>query len=349
MRLLSCLMLIVLALEAPAAERVFDFGDRASDTPPPGFRSIVAGAGTPGAWQILLDDVPPLMPLLSSKAPVVTQRAVLAQTSRDATSNRFPILLWDEEEYGDFTFKTRFKIVGGAMEQMAGVVFRYRNASNFYVVRASVLGRNFRCYKVEDGVIRTPIGPELDIAKNTWHELSVHCEGTRIVCSLNGQELIKLVDSTFAREGKIGFWTMSDSVSYFADARIQYKPLEKLVQTLVRDTMKQFPRLVGLSVYGMAASNTTTCVASSDESELGRPGTDAEKDVIENGRTYYKKSGGVATVTLPLRDRNGEPVAAVRVMLDSFPGQTQQNALIRAQPVLKAMQTRTHSREELFE
>jgi hypothetical protein len=340
---------MVLTLCAPAAERVFDFGDKTSDAPPPGFRSVIAGPGQPGRWQVLLDDVPPLMVPLSSKAPAVTKRPVLAQTSRDPQNNRFPILLWDQDEYADFKFSTKLKVVGGALEQMAGVVFRYQNESNFHVARVSVLGRNFRCYKVENGVIKPPIGPELDVAKDAWHELAVQCQGTRIVCSLNGQELIKLIDAGASGAGKIGFWTMSDSVSYFSDAKVAYESRERLIQILVRETMKQYPRLVGLQVYAMSESNQTTCIASSSDADLGRTGTDAEKDIIENGRMYYKRADGVATVTMPLRDRNGDPVAAVRIMLDSFPGQTQQNALARAQPILQRMQTRTHSKQELFE
>ena len=41
---------------------------------------------------------------------------------------------------------------GNGMRQMAGMVFRFQNASNFYVVRASALGHNVRFYKMVDGV-----------------------------------------------------------------------------------------------------------------------------------------------------------------------------------------------------
>lgn len=49
----------------------------------------------------------------------------------------------------------------------------------------------------------------------------------------------------------------------------------------------------------------------------------------------------------PLRDRNGEPIAAVRVTMTTFLGQTEQNALQRALPIVKYMQARVSRLDEL--
>ena len=342
---------MLVAMPVIAAEQAFDFSNAPLDQTPPGFRSVVAGAGKPGAWKVILDDVPPLLAPLSSKAPAVAKRAVLAQASREAVDNHFPILIFEGDEYKEFKLTTRFKVVGGALEQMAGAVFRYQNESNFYVVRASVLGKNFRCYRVENGVIKPPIGPEVEIAKGVWHELSVQCEGNRIVCALDGQELIKLVDNASAgKSGKVGFWTKSDSVSYFADARISYSAREMPAQTLVRAAMKDFPKVIGIQVYATRSkTEAPAVVASTDEKDLGKPGGAAEQDVALNARAYYAKGRDTVSVTLPLRDRNGEAIAAVRVQMKSFPGQTQDNALVRARPIVQLMQARVQSLDDLLE
>ena len=79
------------------------------------------------------------------------------------TDERFPMFIYDGEKFRDFRFLTRFKIVSGVSEQMAGLVFRFQNTSNFYVVRASALGRNVRFYKVVNGARSDPIGPTCDI------------------------------------------------------------------------------------------------------------------------------------------------------------------------------------------
>ena len=143
------------------AELTFDFGGFSTDKAPPGFRSTLAGTGKPGEWKIILDEVPPLLAPLTAKAPVVTRRAVLAQLSQDPTDERFPLLIFDGDTFSDFTLTTRFKLAGGGLEQMAGIAFHLRDEKNFYVVRASGLGRNIRFYKVVDGVRSPPIGPDI--------------------------------------------------------------------------------------------------------------------------------------------------------------------------------------------
>jgi hypothetical protein len=59
------------------------------------------------------------------------------------------------------------------------------------------------------------------IPSGTWQQLTIECKGNQIRCLLNGQELISLSDKANAfTSGKIGFWTKSDSVSYFGDTSI---------------------------------------------------------------------------------------------------------------------------------
>jgi len=293
--------------------------------------------------------VPPLLAPLSQQAPVVTRRAVVAQTSTDPTDERFPMLIYDGETFKDFNLTTRFKIAGGTAEQMAGVVFRYQNESNCYVIRASALGNNVRFYKVVNGVRSDPIGPEAVIATNTWHTLAVQCQGNQITCWLDGKLVMPtLHDNSFAT-GKIGFRTKSDAVSYFGDTIITYTPLVPVAQTLVQSIMKKEPRILGLRIYPLDDQGQPRIAASKDEKEIGQPGTDAEKAAITGGKIYFGRGKGTVAVTLPLRDRNGDPMAAVRVQLKSFFGETQDTAITRARMILKQMQAQITSREELMQ
>jgi hypothetical protein len=50
-----------------------------------------------------------------------------------------------------------------------------------------------------------------------------------------------------------------------------------------------------------------------------------------------------------LRDRNGDIIAAVRVVMKSFIGQTEANALARATPIVREMQLRVQSFADLAE
>ena len=337
---------LALALPAAGAELSFDFGSFASDKAPAGFRSALAGTGKPGEWKVIMDEVPPLLAPLTAKAPVVTRRAVLAQLNQDPTDERFPLLIFDGEVFSDFTLTTRFKLAGGGLEQMAGIAFRLRDEKNFYVIRASGLGRNIRFYKVVEGVRSEPIGPEVEIPKGVWHELKIECKGNSIRCGLNGKDAIPpLTDNTFT-SGKIAFWTKSDSVSYFADTKLVYTPREIAAKAIVRDTVKKFGHLRGLKVYILDAQGEPKVVASKDEKEIGSPGGKSEKDCITKGVMFYGKDRKTVSVVMPLRDRNGEPIAAARVVMETFTGQTEQNALARARPVVKTMQARVQSLEE---
>src|SRR5476649_1988256 len=173
------------AASAFGAEIKINFDDFTSGQSPTNFHSALAGGGKPGEWKVVMDDVPSAFTALSGQTPVFNRHAVLAQTSDDATDEHFPMLVYDGETFKDFKVTTQFKIVGGVTEQMAGIVFRFQNESNFYVVRASALGHNLRFYKVVDGVRSEPIGPTVDIPTNTWHSLTVQCQGTQIIFRLD--------------------------------------------------------------------------------------------------------------------------------------------------------------------
>jgi hypothetical protein len=298
-----------------------------------------------------MDEVAPLLQPLSPGAPVVARKAVLAQLAQDPTDEHFPLLIYEPETVGDFALTTRFKTVKGTVERMAGIAFRIQNETNYYVVRASSLGNTFRFYKVLNGQRGPLVGPEVPIPSGVWHELTVECKGNAIRCLLNGKELISVTDSVNPfTSGKIGFWTKSDAVSYFADTKLVYTPHEPPAQGLVREVLKKYPRLLDLQVYVLDESlKMPRLLAGKNTNEVSRVGGKVERDVIDHGTPYYGKEKKSVSVVLPLRDRNGDPVAAVRVIMKSFAGQTEQNAMARAMPVVKEMQRRCNTRQDLVE
>lgn len=350
MRIIFGLALVALSLSASGAELRFDFAGVPTGKTPTNFHSVAAGAGKPGDWRVEMDEVPPTLAPLTPQAPSVARRAMLGQFAQDATDEHFPMLVFDGETFTDFTLTTKFKIVSGQTEQMAGIAFRVQDEKNFYVIRANALNRNVRFYKVVNGVRSTPIGPEVDVPKGVWHELKISCKGNEIRAWLNGRETIPpLMDMSF-RAGKIAFWTKSDSVSYFTDTVITYKPKIPLAQTLVQDMMTKYPRILALKVYMLdGEKKETRVIASKEAKDVGQTGGKYELATIEKGEIYYAKAKDHLEMVMPLRDRNGDPIAAVRVHLNTFAGQTEQNALIRVTPIVKEMQLGVQTREELVE
>jgi len=331
----------MLAWTAAGAERKFDFSDVREGQTPPGFRSTVSGSGKPGEWKVLMEEVPSLLPPLSPEAVSHSKRPVLAQVARDPADDHYPLLVLDDEVFADFTLTTRFKLVNGAVEQMAGLAFRIQDEKNYYYVRASGIGNTFYFFKFVNGNLLGPIGSKVEITKGVWHEMSVECRGSQLTCSLDGKVVIpQLMQDTFAK-GKIGFWTKSDSVSYFSETRIVYKPVVPPVQTAVRETLKKYSLVLGLKLYIAGADpQTTRVVAGKEPGDFGQAGGTSELDVLTHGTIYYGKDNGAVSVIMPVRDRNGDIAAALRLRLRSFPGQTEQNALARARPIVKEIEGR---------
>jgi hypothetical protein len=347
---ISLLLSFACALLASAADTAFDLTTAPPGQPPKGFRSTLAGSGPSGDWKVLLVDAPTAFAPLAAAAAATRKIPAIAQLSTDPTDERFPLLIYEDQVLGDFTFSLRFNIVSGSIEQMAGVVFRLQDERNFYVVRASARGRNFRFYRVANGIRDAPIGPEIAITPGTWHELSVEARGNRFRLRLDGQEPIpEITDSSFA-QGKIGLWTKSDAVSYFADLRLAFTPRVSLATQLVRDALHQYPRLRGLTLFSTTSARSELhAVAASDPAGLGKAAGPNEKRCLSENTPLHGKAGKLAIVTLPMHDRNGDPIAAVRFELESFPGQTDVNAVARAMPILKSMQARVSALKDLTE
>ena len=345
---------LALAVSASGAEIKINWGDFAAGQLPTNFHNALAGTGGPGDWKIVTDESPsafmPLMPQITPTAPAV-RRPVLAQLSQDPTDEHFPMFIYDGQTFKNFRLVMPFKIIGGVTEQMAGIVFRFQNESNFYYIRVSALGHNLRFFKVVDGIRHDDhIGITLDIATNTWHTLAVQCVGDQITCWFDGRPTMPtLNDSTFST-GKIGFWTKSDAVSYFGDTTIDYTPIVPAAQALVNSTMKKYPRIVGLRIYTPDATGQMRILASKNETEIGQPGTDAEKNAFVNGTVSMGHHKGTVLVDMPLNDRNGDPMASVQVELKSYSlAETQDMVLDRVRIIVNAMQAQVLSKDDLMQ
>jgi hypothetical protein len=119
-----------------------------------------------------------------------------------------------------------FKTVDGEIDRAAGIVWRYRDPNNYYIVRANALENNVVLYKVEAGT-RLSIAPKglpsraygvkHEIPRQRWNTLRVVFDDGLFTVFLNGERLFDVEDQTFKEAGKVGLWTKADSLTYFAD------------------------------------------------------------------------------------------------------------------------------------
>ena len=211
------LLLLSAALAAQTSpRRVIDFESDKVGQPPAMFSFALTGSGRPGVWVVRKDEA-------------ASERGnVLAQTDADRTSYRFPVAVFNDVTTRDVDISVRFRPVSGDVDQAAGLVWRYQDANNYYIVRANALEGNVVLYKVQNGK-RTDLplkgsgrtyGKKADVPKNTWGQMGVSVRGTLFTVSVNGQGLYEVEDSTFTGAGKVGVWTKADSVTYFDDLTV---------------------------------------------------------------------------------------------------------------------------------
>lgn len=189
--------------------------DRAAvGTVPAGWTIAMTHAGGAPHWEVRRDDSAPHPPF------------VFAQTSADDTAGRFPLAIWDGMTLRDGDVSVAFKTVSGKVDQAAGIVWRYRDADNYYIVRANALENNVVLYKVNKGV-RLSIAPKglpsraygvkHDIPSGRWNVLRVVFKDALYTVYFNGGRLFEVEDKTFLEAGKAGLWTKADSQTYFND------------------------------------------------------------------------------------------------------------------------------------
>jgi len=153
-----------------------------------------------------------------------TQPYVFAQVSVDPVRDRYPLAIFNGITFRDGDVSVRLKPVSGREVQVGGLVWRYRDENNYYLARANALEKNVQVFKVENG-IRKPLmlGVHHEIPSNAWSILKVSARGNRFQVYMDHRRILQGWDNTFMTGGKVGLWTVADSVTYFDDFRINPK------------------------------------------------------------------------------------------------------------------------------
>jgi hypothetical protein len=149
----------------------------------------------------------------------------------DNTRARFPVAVLSDISAADIDLSVRFRPISGRVDQAAGLVWRYRDQDNYYIVRANALEGNVVLYKVEDGK-RTDLpvkgegrtyGKKAEVPAKQWSTLRVVANGRLFEVYFNDTKLYDVEDATFTHSGKVGVWTKADSVTQFDDLTIVTK------------------------------------------------------------------------------------------------------------------------------
>lgn len=191
-----------------APGKVINFDSGQLGRAPAGWSVVLANPGSAPRWEIRKDRTAP------------TQPYVLAQLSNDPAANRAPLAILDNFNLRDGDVSVRIKPVAGRQDPGGGLVWRYRDENNYYLVRTNVVQNTVAVDKVENGR-RIPLVPGVkhDIPFNAWSILKVSARGHHFQIYVDHRRILEGEDNTFSA-GKVGLCTMADSVTYFDDFRV---------------------------------------------------------------------------------------------------------------------------------
>jgi hypothetical protein len=201
------------AATGPSTRFTFD-ADPAGRVPPGWTVAATrSGIGGPGAalatWAVVAD----------ASAPSPGHVLALSE-SRHGQQGTFNLCWTRDVAFRDGRLRVAVKAVGGEVDQGGGLVWRVRDADNYYVCRFNPLERNVRVYRVTGGVRHQLDTALVDAVAGAWHVLEVLVDGPRITCILDGATRLQAEDHALPDAGGVGLWTKADAVTSFDDLQV---------------------------------------------------------------------------------------------------------------------------------
>ncbi len=140
-----------------------------------------------------------------------------------SSSGAFPLAaVRDVEAFTDGTAQVQFKLIAGASDQLAGLVFNLRSTGEYLAVRYNTKDGNVALWKFADGArARVADGTaHAQLPLGVWHTLELQVADRQVTGIVNGTLRVEhALDQPVS--GRLGLWAKPDSVSAFKGLRIQ--------------------------------------------------------------------------------------------------------------------------------
>ncbi len=200
MKKLYTLFIMSSLITSAARAGTVNFDDAKTGAPPPGWTATQTGRGA-AKWTIEKDDTAP------SKPNVLKQ-------SGEAT---YPVCLKNDTSVQNGFVEVKFKPISGKEDQAGGVIWRCKDADNYYIARANALEDNVTIYHTIKGRRTEKKRTQMKVSSHEWHTLRVDFRGNHFTVTFDGKKAIEWDDKTFTEAGMVGVWTKADSVTLFDD------------------------------------------------------------------------------------------------------------------------------------
>jgi len=167
-----------------------------------------------GDWQVIAD------PSAPSKPNTYGLPAGRMLKSLTGLLAYYPITIeTDPTEYSDFTLEAHFKSAGGRFDCSGGLIFRYVDEKNFYLLSAGCPSDYFALSRMTNGQLATLKQQVVPTDKDTWYRLKVTAQGGHFSCYDDDKMIFDFDDNKIAK-GKIGLWAADDSQAQFDDLKL---------------------------------------------------------------------------------------------------------------------------------
>jgi Domain of Unknown Function (DUF1080) len=197
----AVILSVVVAAAVPSTPpETVNFDNATAGQPPTGWIATKTGGGD-AKWTVERDDTAPSKPNVLRQSGVAT----------------YPVCFKNDTSVKDGFVEVKFKALSGKEDQAGGVVWRLKDANNYYVARANALEDNVTIYHTINGRRTEKKRTSVKVAPNQWHTLRVEFQGTQFAVTYDGKRVLDWEDGTFKDAGKVGVWTKADSVTSFDD------------------------------------------------------------------------------------------------------------------------------------
>jgi len=161
------------------------------------------GKGTTATWRVVQAD------------GAADGRKFLRIVESRNRGHTFNLLLTDRVYPADVRLDVAIRAETGKEDRGGGLVWRARDANNYYVARWNPLELNLRVYKVEKGVRSMFETCRVQCDPTVWHRVSIVMRGTKGSVLFDGARCLTFEDATFTGPGRVGLWTKADAASSF--------------------------------------------------------------------------------------------------------------------------------------
>src|SRR5947209_4135200 len=108
-------LVVAWMVSMPMGAETIRFDSNRPGSVPPGWTVVMTHSGVAPKWEVRPDSSAPSKP------------NVLAQLSSDRARGRFPMAIFDKSAFADGEVSVKFKTMAGKADQVAGLVWRYRD------------------------------------------------------------------------------------------------------------------------------------------------------------------------------------------------------------------------------